>query len=99
VHVRMLSHCPCLCSSMFRINPAHLLWVLDKLAEDEVVNQIVVPPEVAIHAVEAIKRMLDLTKPEYERVGFRGFTTFPERARTPGYVKTCPAKCEISHQN
>ena len=35
----------CLCSTMFRVSPNHLLWVLDSLVDGEVVNEIVVPDE------------------------------------------------------
>lgn len=31
VHVRMLSECQCLCTTMFRIDEPHMLWVLDGL--------------------------------------------------------------------
>ena len=33
----------CLCSTMFRVSPNHLLWVLDGLVDGEVHNQIIVP--------------------------------------------------------
>jgi quinolinate synthase len=32
VHVRILSDCQCLCTTMYRIDEPHLLWVLDNLA-------------------------------------------------------------------
>lgn len=32
VHVRILSDCQCLCTTMYRIDQPHLLWVLDNLA-------------------------------------------------------------------
>jgi len=63
VTVRMLSKCQCLCTTMYRIDPQHLLWVLDNLAEGRVVNQITVPPEVKRHAIVALNRMLDLANP------------------------------------
>lgn len=31
VHVEMLSDCQCLCTTMYRIDPPHLLWILDGL--------------------------------------------------------------------
>ena len=58
VRVRMLSDCQCLCTTMYRIDPAHLLWTLDNLAEDRVVNRITVHPEAAEHARAALDRML-----------------------------------------
>ena len=33
----------CLCSTMFRVSPNHLSWVLDSLVDGEVVNEIIVP--------------------------------------------------------
>ena len=35
----------CLCSTMFRVSPNHLLWILEELVEGRVHNQIVVPDE------------------------------------------------------
>jgi quinolinate synthase len=57
-----LDDCGCLCSTMFRIDAAHLLWVLENLEEGRVVNQIVVPPEIAADARIALQRMLEITK-------------------------------------
>jgi quinolinate synthase len=48
----------CLCSTMFRVSPNHLLWVLDSLVEGEVVNEIVVPEEQKKWAKLALDRML-----------------------------------------
>jgi quinolinate synthase len=48
----------CLCSTMFRVSPNHLLWVLDSLVEGEVVNEIVVPEEQKKWAKIALDRML-----------------------------------------
>src|SRR6185436_5775705 len=42
-----LDDCGCLCSTMFRIDAPHLLWVLENLSEGRVVNQITVPRDVA----------------------------------------------------
>ncbi|MEE2973190.1 MAG: quinolinate synthase NadA [Planctomycetota bacterium] len=58
VKVRMLSDCQCLCTTMYRIDPPHLLWCLDNLAEGSVVNRIEVHPEAAEHARSALDRML-----------------------------------------
>jgi quinolinate synthase len=51
----------CPCSTMFRIDAPHLAWVLESLARDEVVNQIVVDPATAEWARVALQRMLDIT--------------------------------------
>ena len=48
----------CLCSTMFRVSPNHLLWVLDSLVDGEVVNEIVVPEEQKKWAKLALDRML-----------------------------------------
>ena len=61
VEVRILSECQCLCTTMYRIDPAHLLWVLDELAEGRVVNQIRVDPETTRWSLVALERMLAIT--------------------------------------
>ena len=48
----------CLCSTMFRISPNHLLWVLDSLVDGEAVNEIVVPEDQKKWAKIALDRML-----------------------------------------
>jgi quinolinate synthase len=48
----------CLCSTMFRVSPNHLLWVLEGLVEGEVHNQIIVPDEIKRDAKLALDRML-----------------------------------------
>ncbi len=60
VHVEMLSGCQCLCTTMYRIDQQHLLWVLDNLAEGKVVNQIKVHPQAKKWALVALNRMLEL---------------------------------------
>ncbi len=56
-----LSGINCLCATMYRVDPAHLLWVLENLAEDRVVNRISVDPETRRHALVALDRMLSLS--------------------------------------
>jgi quinolinate synthase len=51
----------CLCSTMFRVSPNHLLWVLDSLVDGEVVNEIVVPDAQKKWAKIALDRMLTIT--------------------------------------
>ncbi|MEM9020052.1 MAG: quinolinate synthase NadA [Planctomycetota bacterium] len=71
VEARILSSCQCLCTTMYRIDLPHLLWVLDNLAEGKVVNRIGVHPEATRHAMVALRRMLEITaraKPEPIRV-------------------------------
>jgi quinolinate synthase len=50
----------CLCSTMFRVSPNHLLWVLEGLVEGQVHNQIIVPEPIKSHARVALDRMLQL---------------------------------------
>jgi quinolinate synthase len=58
--VQFMSPMLCMCSTMFRIDPQHLAWVLENLVEGNVVNQISVPVDVANHARVALQRMLDI---------------------------------------
>ncbi len=48
----------CPCSTMYRIHPGYLAWVLERLVAGEVVNQIVVDEKVAEGAKIALERML-----------------------------------------
>ncbi len=48
----------CPCSTMYRVHPSYILWTLEHLVEDEVVNQITVDPTVAREALVALDRML-----------------------------------------
>lgn len=58
--VHFMSPTVCMCSTMFRIDPQHLLWVLENLVEGNVVNQVSVEPETAAEAKLALDRMLQL---------------------------------------
>jgi quinolinate synthase len=51
----------CPCSTMFRIDAAHLAWVLENLVEGNVVNRITVDPDTATWAKVALERMLAIT--------------------------------------
>lgn len=50
----------CPCSTMFRIDAAHLCWVLESLVAGQVVNRITVDDDVAGWARIALQRMLDI---------------------------------------
>ncbi len=73
VEVRILSECQCLCTTMYRIDEPHLLWVVDNLVGDSdgrdkpraprVVNSVRVLPHVRELARLAIDRMLELVVP------------------------------------
>lgn len=56
-----LDDCGCLCSTMFRIDPSHLLWSMENLLGGRVVNQIVVPDDIADWARVSLNRMLEIT--------------------------------------
>ena len=57
--VQFMSHVICECSTMARIDPQHLAWTLENLAEGNVVNQIKVPPHEAELAKLALDRMME----------------------------------------
>jgi quinolinate synthase len=48
----------CPCSTMYRIHPGYLAWVLESLVAGQVVNRITVPADVADPATVALERML-----------------------------------------
>jgi quinolinate synthase len=50
----------CVCTTMFRITPQHLLWALENLGEGNVVNRISVDERTRHHARVALDRMLAL---------------------------------------
>jgi quinolinate synthase len=74
VEVRILSDCQCLCTTMYRIDQPHLLWVLDNLCgvrlsdgreertEPKAVNVVSVHPEARRLALQALERMLSLSR-------------------------------------
>jgi quinolinate synthase len=51
----------CPCSTMYRIAPPFLLWVLENLEEGRVVNEIVVPDEIKRGAKLALDRMIEIS--------------------------------------
>jgi quinolinate synthase len=50
----------CPCSTMYRIHPSYLAWVLEALTHGQVLNRITVPEQIAIPARIALERMLSL---------------------------------------
>lgn len=56
--IRSLAAMQCLCTTMYRINPKHLLWVLDELVAGRIVNQISVDPATKRLSTIALERML-----------------------------------------
>jgi quinolinate synthase len=59
--VHFMSPTVCMCSTMQRIDPQHLAWTLENLAEGNVVNQISVPEHEAVLAKLALERMLAIS--------------------------------------
>ncbi len=57
-HIFCLDPVICPCSTMYRIHPGYLAWVLEALVRGEVLNQIVVEPAIAADARVALDRML-----------------------------------------
>jgi len=60
VDVHFMSPTVCMCSTMFRIDPQHLCWVLENLVDGKVVNQVKVAPKETEQALYALQKMLDL---------------------------------------
>ena len=50
----------CLCSTMFRVSPNHLLWIVEELVEGRVHNRVVVPDEQKHWNRVALDRMLSI---------------------------------------
>ena len=59
--VQFMAPTVCMCSTMQRIDPQHLAWTLENLAEGNVVNQIKVPAHEAASAKVALDRMLAIS--------------------------------------
>ncbi len=55
-----LDDCGCLCSTMYRISPQHLCWVLESLVAGQVVNRVQVDEETRHWAHLALDRMLEI---------------------------------------
>ena len=56
----VLSDCQCLCTTMFRVDPPHLCWVLENLVNGTVVNQIKVDAHTRKWSLVALERMLSI---------------------------------------
>ncbi|MEW5757270.1 MAG: quinolinate synthase NadA [Pseudomonadota bacterium] len=60
-HVHFMSPMVCMCSTMFRIDPPHLMQTLESLVAGKVINQIKVAPQEAELARLALQRMLEVS--------------------------------------
>jgi quinolinate synthase len=61
--IQSLQKTVCPCATMNRIDPAHLLWVLENLVEGHLVNVVRVPETVKHYAKVSLDRMLSLRSP------------------------------------
>lgn len=59
--VQFMAPTVCMCSTMQRIDPQHLAWTLENLADGNVVNRISVPEHEAVLARLALERMFAAT--------------------------------------
>jgi quinolinate synthase len=59
--VQFMATTICMCSTMQRIDPQHLAWTLENLADGKVVNPIRVPAHEAVLARLALERMLAIS--------------------------------------
>ncbi len=59
-HIVSLDDCGCLCSTMYRISPQHLCWVLENLTAGNVVGRVSVDEETRRWARVALDRMLEI---------------------------------------
>lgn len=59
--VQFMAPTVCMCSTMQRIDPQHLAWTLENLADGNIVNHIKVPEHEAIQAKIALDRMLAIS--------------------------------------
>ena len=53
----------CPCSTMYRIHPSYIAWVLESLERGTILNRITVPEAIAVPARIALERMLSLLPP------------------------------------
>jgi len=58
--VHFMSPVICRCSTMYRIDPPHLLWTLENLLTNHIANQIQVSPPIAQAARSALERMFEV---------------------------------------
>ncbi len=60
-NIHFMSPTVCMCSTMFRIDPQHLAWILENLVAGNLINQIKVAAEETAEAKLALQRMLDIS--------------------------------------
>jgi len=60
-HVHFMSPTMCMCSTMYRTDPQHLLWVLENLVKGKVVNQVKVAAQETELARAALQQMFDVS--------------------------------------
>ncbi len=60
--IRLLAPDLCMCATMYRIAPQNLAWVIENLANGNVVNEIEVDGDTKHYASIALQRMIDFTE-------------------------------------
>jgi len=60
-YIEVLNPNVCICSTMYRNHPAHVLWVLDHLRDQKPIHQIKVPEPVKSLGRQALTKMLELS--------------------------------------
>jgi quinolinate synthase len=60
--IHLLAPDLCMCATMYRIAPQNLAWAMDNIANDVVVNEIVVDDETKHFASIALERMIEMTE-------------------------------------
>src|SRR3977135_41666 len=75
----------CLCSTMFRVSPNHLLWTLEGLVDGVVHNRIVVPDDRKHWTKVALDRMLSIASDKVRRTPARVGGTLRWLTRPPRF--------------
>ena len=76
----------CPCSTMYRVHPAYVLWMLDGLLEGKVYNEITVPDDIKRNSKTALDRM-----PSFRQTRLSFFLPFPYGPPNAVAVQLCLA--------
>ena len=76
----------CPCSTMYRVHPAYVLWMLDGLLEGKVNNEITVPDDIKRDSKTALDRM-----PSFRQTRLSFFLPFPYGSPNAVAVQLCLA--------
>ena len=101
ITVLSLDQLGCLCSTMFRVSPNHLLWVLEGLVDGQVHNQVEVPEHQIHWGRVALDRMLQI---HWRRWVYTGSACLLRSGHSPfQYIRplrrllhgSCPARAAV----